>query len=149
MSTLFYLNFVCGVENDLGAVFHRILIESARRITCRETACFEVFSSSNIHRHVSSGTPLYLLLSSRAYRLQDGGLDTVLANTELGHAADAREYSVGAAIIRHMGISSVRLMTNNPLKIEGLKENGVRVGERVAMPPVSGECGQTKEGHIL
>ena len=69
----------------------------------------------------------------RAYNLQDDGLDTVDANLALGHAADARDYSMAAAILADLGIRSVRLMTNNPEKIHELQKLGVRVVERVAL----------------
>ena len=67
----------------------------------------------------------------RAYALQDEGADTVAANESLGFAADARRYRVAAAILDDLGITSVRLMTNNPAKVEGLQSAGVRVVERL------------------
>jgi GTP cyclohydrolase II len=69
----------------------------------------------------------------RAYNLQDDGLDTVDANLALGHAADARDYSMAAAILADLGVRSVRLMTNNPEKIHELQKLGVQVAERVAL----------------
>ena len=69
----------------------------------------------------------------RAYNLQDDGLDTVDANLALGHAVDSRDYRMAAAILEDLGIQSVRLMTNNPEKIQELQKLGVRVIERVAL----------------
>ena len=69
----------------------------------------------------------------RAYNLQDDGLDTVDANLALGHAADARDYSMASAILEDLGVASVRLMTNNPDKIEELVKLGIEVTERVAL----------------
>ena len=66
----------------------------------------------------------------RAYNLQDQGFDTVDANLELGHQADEREYDVAVAILKDLGVESVRLLTNNPAKIEGLTELGMPVSER-------------------
>lgn len=63
----------------------------------------------------------------RAYALQDAGADTVEANLELGFSADERCYDVAAAILRDIGVSAVRLMTNNPDKIEGLSRAGMQV----------------------
>ena len=66
----------------------------------------------------------------RAYNLQDQGFDTVDANLELGHQADEREYDIAVAILKDLGVESVRLLTNNPAKIEGLTELGMPVSER-------------------
>jgi len=67
----------------------------------------------------------------RAYELQQNGHDTVDANLELGHEADSREFHAAAHILRDLGVGSVRLMTNNPRKVEELRLAGVEVSERV------------------
>lgn len=67
----------------------------------------------------------------RAYALQEQGLDTVDANRALGFADDLRDYSVATAILRDLGVLSVRLMTNNPLKISALSDDGIEVLNRV------------------
>jgi GTP cyclohydrolase II len=69
----------------------------------------------------------------KAYNLQDRGLDTVDANLALGHAADGRDYSIAAAILQDLGVRSVRLITNNPDKINDLCQLGINVVERVAV----------------
>jgi len=66
-----------------------------------------------------------------AYELQDRGLDTVEANHELGFSPDDRDYGVAAEILQHIGVTNVRLMTNNPMKVSGLEDHGVRVVERI------------------
>jgi GTP cyclohydrolase II len=67
----------------------------------------------------------------RAYALQEQGADTVEANLELGFAADLRSYEMAAAILADLGVSAVALMTNNPDKVAGLEQAGVRVARRV------------------
>ncbi len=67
-----------------------------------------------------------------AYELQDAGRDTVDANLELGFDVDSRDYAAGAAVLRALGASRVRLLTNNPRKADGLTANGVEVVELVA-----------------
>jgi GTP cyclohydrolase II len=68
----------------------------------------------------------------RAYALQDRGLDTVDANRRLGFADDERNYGMAAAMLRALGIEQVRVLTNNPNKIAGLEQEGIKVVERVA-----------------
>ena len=74
----------------------------------------------------------------RAYALQDQGMDTLDANLALDLPADAREYDFSAHMLKQVGVSSVRLMTNNPLKIDGLVSNGIRIEER--LPHITGVC---------
>ena len=92
----------------------------------------------------------------RAYALQDRGLDTVDANRRLGFADDERDYAHAAAILRSLGIDRVRLLTNNPNKVEGLGGAGIKVVERVAhhMPanPHNADYLATKRkksGHLI
>lgn len=81
------------------------------------------------------GRGIGLLDKLRAYNLQDLGFDTVDANLQLGHQADERDYTVAASILNDLGVRSVRLLTNNPSKIERLRELGVDVKERVPVEP--------------
>src|SRR5262249_20826509 len=92
----------------------------------------------------------------RAYALQDGGLDTVEANLELGFKDDPRDYGISAQILRDLGITRVRLLTNNERKIAGLAGYGVEVVERVPIevPAHDGNIAylrtkQKKLGHLL
>jgi GTP cyclohydrolase II len=92
----------------------------------------------------------------RAYSLQDRGLDTVDANRRLGFADDERDYRHAAAMLRALGIDRVRLLTNNPAKVEGLEAAGIAVAERVShqMPanPHNADYLDTKRkrsGHLL
>ncbi|MEO8098863.1 MAG: GTP cyclohydrolase II [Acidobacteriota bacterium] len=78
------------------------------------------------------GRGIGLLNKLRAYELQDQGADTVEANEQLGFAADLRFYELPAGILQHLGLGAVRLMSNNPEKIEALEKAGIEVVERVA-----------------
>ena len=79
------------------------------------------------------GRGIGLLNKIRAYHLQDAGADTVEANEQLGFAPDLREYSMCEDMLRHLGVSRVCLMTNNPLKVAALEAHGVQVVERVSL----------------
>lgn len=79
------------------------------------------------------GRGIGLLDKLRAYNLQDQGYDTVDANLALGHQADERDYSIAAGILDDLGIKSIHLMTNNPLKIESLRGAGIPVHKRVPL----------------
>jgi 3,4-dihydroxy 2-butanone 4-phosphate synthase / GTP cyclohydrolase II len=91
-----------------------------------------------------------------AYALQDGGLDTVEANVELGFSPDARDYGVGAQILVDLGISTMRLLTNNPTKRAGLEGYGLKITDRVPLQsePTTENVGylkvkRDKMGHLL
>ncbi len=81
----------------------------------------------------------------QAYNLQDQGYDTVEANVLLGHEPDERDYTVAAAILADLGIRSVRLLTNNPDKIEQLQAAGVPISERV---PIVGSLTPENAGYL-
>jgi GTP cyclohydrolase II len=68
----------------------------------------------------------------KAYELQDAGLDTVEANVELGFEADYREYELPAQVLKILGVSQVKLMTNNPDKVAALESAGITVTERIS-----------------
>ncbi len=102
------------------------------------------------------GRGIGLMNKLRAYELQDQGADTVEANEQLGFAADLRGYELPGEILRFLGLKSVRLMSNNPQKIEALEKAGVTVAERVPsiVEPVvtSAEYLKTKRekmGHLF
>ena len=79
------------------------------------------------------GRGIGLLNKIRAYHLQDGGADTVEANQQLGFPADMRRYTIVLPMLQHLGIKSLRLMTNNPRKVSALQECGIDVVERMPL----------------
>ena len=81
--------------------------------------------------HPEEGRGIGLLNKLRAYELQDQGIDTVEANHRLGFDADQRDYSVCAEIVKDLGVSRVRLLSNNPGKLKALEDAGVQVLERI------------------
>ena len=102
------------------------------------------------------GRGIGLMNKLRAYQLQDRGMDTVEANVSLGFAADLREYDFPAKVLRKLGATKIRLLSNNPDKVKQLESAGVKVIERVPCQPrtskVSRAYLQTKKskmGHLL
>ena len=102
------------------------------------------------------GRGIGLMNKLRAYELQDGGMDTVEANETLGFAADERDYDFPAQILKKLGATKIRLLSNNPEKVRQLEQSGVRVTQRVpCQPPVSKisraylQTKKNKMGHIL
>ena len=92
----------------------------------------------------------------RAYHLQERGRDTVEANEELGFPADLRDYGTGAQMLAALGLSTIRLMTNNPRKLVGLRGYGLEITERVPIeiPPTKDNLSylrakKDKLGHLL
>ena len=102
------------------------------------------------------GRGIGLMEKMKAYKLQEDGLDTVDANLHLGHQADERDYGVGAQILRHIGVTKMRLMSNNPVKRVGLEAYGLEVVENVPIEvkpnPYNEFYMKTKKermGHVL
>ena len=102
------------------------------------------------------GRGIGLMNKLRAYQLQDRGMDTVEANESLGFAADSREYRFSAEILKKLGARKIRLLSNNPEKVNQLEAAGVRVVERVPCQPAVSQGSRSylktkkaKMGHLL
>ena len=95
------------------------------------------------------GRGIGLMAKLKAYELQDQGMDTVEANVELGFAADCRAYELPAEVLRLLGVSQVRLITNNPEKVAALELGGITVVERVSaeVEPLDSFAGYLKTKH--
>jgi GTP cyclohydrolase II len=113
-----------------GDVFHSLRCDCRAQLELSLTTIADEGRGLLIYEH-QEGRGIGLMNKLRAYELQDHGADTVEANEQLGFEADLRGYLVPGAILRYFGLRAVRLMSNNPEKIEALERAGVTVTERV------------------
>lgn len=138
-----------------GDVFHslrcdcRAQLELSLRLVAEEGRGLIIYEQKE-------GRGIGLLNKLRAYELQDHGADTVEANQRLGFEPDLRSYEMPGEILRHFGLKTIRLLSNNPHKVESVERAGIRVAERV--PCVIAAHGstesylhtkKTKMGHLL
>ena len=128
-----------GAENVLvrvhsecltGDVFHSLLCDCGEQLE-QALACIEEEGSGVLLYMGQEGRGIGLLNKLRAYELQESGLDTVEANLELGFPADAREWGIGNQILADLGLTTIRILTNNPRKLTGLDGFGLSVVEQV------------------
>ncbi len=131
---LFSLRCDCGAQ--LQAAMHRISVEGRGVIFYLR----------------QEGRGIGLLNKIKAYHLQDKGADTVEANEQLGFGADMRDYSILKPMLEHLQIKSLRLMTNNPRKVQALQELGIEVVERLSHQtgrnPHNAKYLETKRGKL-
>lgn len=138
-----------------GDVFHSLRCDCRGQLELALAAIAKERRGLLIYEN-QEGRGIGLLNKLRAYELQDQGADTVEANQQLGFEADLRAYALAGAILRYFGLTAVRLMSNNPEKIQALERAGVQVTERVPtiVPPTESteEYLRTKRdklGHLL
>jgi GTP cyclohydrolase II len=138
-----------------GDVFHSLRCDCRLQLEMALAKITEAGAGLLLYEQ-KEGRGIGLMAKLRAYELQDQGRDTVEANVELGFAPDCRGYELPAAVLKLMGISQVRLITNNPEKVAALESAGIMVTERISAevePQESFErylrTKQEKMGHIL
>ena len=142
------LAFIVGSPNTRKTPLVRVHSECLTGESIGSLKCdcgHQLQSALALMQHEGAGVVVYLRQEGRgigihnklrAYALQEKGLDTIEANLALGLPVDQRDYAVAAHILRHLEVSTVRLITNNPDKVRGLAQYGVRVAEQIAIPPL-------------
>jgi GTP cyclohydrolase II len=138
-----------------GDVFHSLRCDCRQQLELSLSMIAEEGAGILIYEQ-QEGRGIGLMAKLQAYELQDSGLDTVEANERLGFKADEREFALPAEILKILGVTSVRLLSNNPDKVEALQRAGVKVVERipceVTPSPHAAEYLKTKKeklGHLF
>ena len=138
-----------------GDVFHSLRCDCRQQLELALASIAEAGSGILLYEN-QEGRGIGLMAKLQAYELQDQGLDTIEANVELGYKPDCREYELPAQILLSLGLRAVRLITNNPAKVQALESLGIQVVERisaeVAAQPTFERYLQTKRekmGHLV
>ncbi len=137
-----------------GDVFHSLRCDCRQQLELALSTIARAGAGIILYEQ-QEGRGIGLMAKLKAYELQDQGRDTIEANLELGYKADCRVFALPAAMLKHLGIREVRLMTNNPEKIEALEAEGIRVHRLSAVVPESAENAhyletkREKMGHLV
>lgn len=138
-----------------GDVFHSLRCDCRQQLELALATIAEAGSGILLYEQ-QEGRGIGLMAKLRAYELQDQGLDTIEANLELGYKADCREFELPAEILKLLNVPAVRLITNNPAKVEALEQAGIQVTERISAEvpavPTNERYLQTKRekmGHLV
>lgn len=138
-----------------GDVFHSLRCDCRQQLELALATIADAGAGILLYEN-QEGRGIGLMAKLQAYELQDQGFDTIEANLELGYRADCREYELPAAILKMLGFSAVRLITNNPEKVAALEAVGITVAERISaeVPPEPASARylktkQEKMGHLV
>ena len=127
-----------------GDVFHSLRCDCRAQLEIALEAVASAGRGIILYEH-QEGRGIGQMNKLRAYELQDQGADTVEANERLGFESDLRSYALPGAVLKHMGMTAVRLMSNNPEKVQALENAGIRVAERV---PCIAEAHESRRGYL-
>jgi len=138
-----------------GDVFHSLRCDCRQQLELALATIAEAGAGILLYEN-QEGRGIGLMAKLQAYELQDQGMDTIEANIELGYAADCRHFELPGEILKLLNVSAVRLITNNPEKVEAVEAAGVEVVERIsALVPESDENARyletkrEKMGHLV
>jgi GTP cyclohydrolase II len=138
-----------------GDVFHSLRCDCRQQLELALALIADAGAGILLYEQ-QEGRGIGLMAKLRAYELQDQGLDTIEANLELGYKADCREFELPAEVLKQLGVQAVRLITNNPAKVEALELAGIKVVERISAEvpsePTNARYLQTKRekmGHLV
>ena len=138
-----------------GDVFHSLRCDCRQQLELALATIADAGAGILLYEN-QEGRGIGLMAKLQAYELQDQGMDTIEANLELGYQADCREYELPAAILKLLGVKSVRLITNNPEKVAALEAMGITVAERISAEVASEptferylKTKQEKMGHLV
>ncbi len=138
-----------------GDVFHSLRCDCRQQLELAMDT-ITAHGSGILIYEAQEGRGIGLMAKLRAYELQDAGRDTIEANVELGYAADHRDFSLPAEILKQLDIHAVRLITNNPEKVQAMESRGIRVTERISAEVAAEltsqkylEVKRDKMGHLI